>query len=130
MLGTQTVATSIAVHGPFMTPLGRGWALFVWGYALAWALVNDVRSCSHIRSSIRSSRRCSPGSRMKVGRLEFLCRPLYDDYGGVIRKVSSTKSSAASNSASRVSSGEQLRHFSRVFSIPSMSSNSASCAPH
>jgi hypothetical protein len=25
----------------FMTPLGWGWALFVWGYALAWFLVND-----------------------------------------------------------------------------------------
>ena len=24
-----------------MTPLGWGWAAFVWGYALAWALVND-----------------------------------------------------------------------------------------
>jgi H+-transporting ATPase len=24
-----------------MTPLGWGWAAFVWGYALVWALVND-----------------------------------------------------------------------------------------
>ena len=24
-----------------MTPLGWGWAAFVWGYALAWFLVND-----------------------------------------------------------------------------------------
>jgi H+-transporting ATPase len=24
-----------------MTPLGWGWALFVWGYALIWFLVND-----------------------------------------------------------------------------------------
>jgi H+-transporting ATPase len=24
-----------------MTPLGWGWALFVWGYALVWFLVND-----------------------------------------------------------------------------------------
>jgi H+-transporting ATPase len=35
------VATLIAVYGLFMTPLGWGWAAFVWGYALAWALVND-----------------------------------------------------------------------------------------
>jgi H+-transporting ATPase len=35
------VATLIAVYGPFMTPLGWGWALFVWGYALVWFLVND-----------------------------------------------------------------------------------------
>jgi len=24
-----------------MTPLGWGWAMFVWGYALVWFLVND-----------------------------------------------------------------------------------------
>jgi H+-transporting ATPase len=41
VLGTQTVATLIAVYGLFMTPLGWGWALFVWGYALVWFLVND-----------------------------------------------------------------------------------------
>ena len=41
VLGTQTVATLIAVYGLFMTPLGWGWAAFVWGYAIAWALVND-----------------------------------------------------------------------------------------
>ena len=41
VLGTQTLATLIAVYGVFMTPLGWGWALFVWGYALTWFLVND-----------------------------------------------------------------------------------------
>ncbi len=41
VLGTQIAATLIAVYGLFMTPLGWGWALFVWGYALAWFLVND-----------------------------------------------------------------------------------------
>jgi H+-transporting ATPase len=41
VLGTQMVATLIAVYGLFMQPLGWGWALFVWGYALAWFLVND-----------------------------------------------------------------------------------------
>jgi len=41
VLGTQIVATLIAVYGMFMTPLGWGWALFVWGYALAWFLLND-----------------------------------------------------------------------------------------
>lgn len=39
--GTQLVATLIAVYGWFMTPLGWGWALAVWGYSLAWFLVND-----------------------------------------------------------------------------------------
>jgi len=41
VLGTQMIATLIAVYGLFMTPLGWGWAGFVWGYALAWFLVND-----------------------------------------------------------------------------------------
>ncbi|WP_339768857.1 plasma-membrane proton-efflux P-type ATPase [uncultured Paraglaciecola sp.] len=41
VLGTQIVATLIAVYGVFMTPLGWGWAGFVWGYALLWFLVND-----------------------------------------------------------------------------------------
>ena len=41
VLGTQTVATLIAVYGLFMTPLGWRWAGFVWGYAIVWSLVND-----------------------------------------------------------------------------------------
>jgi len=35
------VATLTAVYGVFMTPIGWSWALFVWGYALVWFLVND-----------------------------------------------------------------------------------------
>ncbi len=41
MLGTQTIATLIAVYGLFMAPLGWKWAGFVWAYAIAWALIND-----------------------------------------------------------------------------------------
>ncbi len=41
VLGTQTIATLIAVYGLFMTPLGWGWAAFVWGYAIIWALASD-----------------------------------------------------------------------------------------
>ena len=41
VLGTQIVATLIAVFGILMEPLPWKWALFVWGYALAWFLVND-----------------------------------------------------------------------------------------
>jgi H+-transporting ATPase len=41
VFGTQAVATLIAVYGVFMQPLGWGWALFVWAYALAWFLIND-----------------------------------------------------------------------------------------
>ena len=43
VVGTQVIATLIAVYGPLglMTPIGWGWALLVWVYALAWFLVND-----------------------------------------------------------------------------------------
>ena len=41
VLGTQIVATFIAVYGFLMPPLGWGWAGFVWGYALVWALLSD-----------------------------------------------------------------------------------------
>jgi H+-transporting ATPase len=41
VLGTQIIATLIAVYGLFMTPLGWKWAGFVWGYALIWFLIND-----------------------------------------------------------------------------------------
>ncbi len=41
VVGTQALATLMAVYGLFMTPVGWHWALFVWGYALVWFLVND-----------------------------------------------------------------------------------------
>jgi H+-transporting ATPase len=41
VFGTQVLATVIAIYGIFMTPLGWGWAMFVWGYALVWFLIND-----------------------------------------------------------------------------------------
>ena len=41
VLGTQLVATLIAVYGVFMAPIGWGWALFVWCYALVWFFFND-----------------------------------------------------------------------------------------
>ena len=41
VLGTQTIATLIAVYGLFMAPIGWKWAGFVWAYALIWALIND-----------------------------------------------------------------------------------------
>jgi H+-transporting ATPase len=41
VFGTQAIATLLAVYGVFMTPLGWRYAGIVWGYALAWFLVND-----------------------------------------------------------------------------------------
>jgi H+-transporting ATPase len=42
VIGTQLMATFIAVFGLGLMPaIGWGWALTVWGYALAWFFVND-----------------------------------------------------------------------------------------
>jgi H+-transporting ATPase len=41
VVGTQIVATLIAVYGVFMPAIGWPWAAAVWGYAVAWWLVND-----------------------------------------------------------------------------------------
>jgi hypothetical protein len=41
VIGTQLIATLIAVYGVFMPPIGWGWSVAVWGYSLAWLLAND-----------------------------------------------------------------------------------------
>jgi H+-transporting ATPase len=41
VIATQLIAKLIAVYGVFMTPIGWGWALTVWGYALLCFLFND-----------------------------------------------------------------------------------------
>jgi H+-transporting ATPase len=41
VIGTQLIATCIAVYGAMMTPLGWAWAGLVWVYALFWFLVED-----------------------------------------------------------------------------------------
>jgi H+-transporting ATPase len=56
VLGTQIVATLIAVYGLFMTPLGWTYAGLVWGYAILWALFTDrikllaYRVLDHVRA--------------------------------------------------------------------------------
>ncbi len=58
VIGTQMLATLIAVYGLFMTPLGWGWALFVWGYAVVWFLVTDrVKLLAYWLLSASRSRR-------------------------------------------------------------------------
>ncbi|HZE16621.1 MAG TPA: plasma-membrane proton-efflux P-type ATPase, partial [Mycobacterium sp.] len=48
VIGTQAIATLIAVYGLLMTPLGWGWAAVVWAYALLWFLVEDrVKLAAH-----------------------------------------------------------------------------------
>jgi H+-transporting ATPase len=41
VFGAQLVATLVAVYGLLMPAIGWGWALGVWGYALAWFFIND-----------------------------------------------------------------------------------------
>jgi H+-transporting ATPase len=68
VLGTQTVATLIAVYGLFMTPLGWGWALFVWAYALGCFLITDpvkllaYRILDPVKSSSESSSTARPAA--------------------------------------------------------------------
>ena len=40
--GTELIGTLVAVYGFMVTPIGWKAALFVWGYALVWFLINDV----------------------------------------------------------------------------------------
>ena len=39
---TKALATLAAVYGVFMAPIGWRWAALVWGYSLAWFLINDL----------------------------------------------------------------------------------------
>ena len=41
VVGTQTLATCIALFGLFMARLDWRWVLLVWVYAIVWALVSD-----------------------------------------------------------------------------------------
>ena len=41
VMGTQIVATLIAVYGWFMPPIGWRWAAAVWAYAVMWWFIND-----------------------------------------------------------------------------------------
>ncbi|MCQ4080945.1 plasma-membrane proton-efflux P-type ATPase [Streptomyces sp. RB6PN25] len=48
VVGTQLIATLIAVYGALMTPLGWGLAGIVWAYAVIWFLVEDrVKLAAH-----------------------------------------------------------------------------------
>jgi hypothetical protein len=67
VVGTQVIAILIAVYGIFMAPIGWGWALFIWGYALAWFLVND-------RIKLAAYRVFDPQERGLLGRLGTLAK--------------------------------------------------------
>ena len=47
---TRVIGTIIAVYGfGLMTPIGWGWALFMWAYALTWFVFNDVVKMAVLR---------------------------------------------------------------------------------
>jgi H+-transporting ATPase len=66
VLGTQILATLIAVFGIFMEPLAWKWALFVWGYALAWFLLNDRVKLLAYRILDRSTTGAKPEARTRT----------------------------------------------------------------
>jgi H+-transporting ATPase len=63
VIGTQIIATLIAVYGVFMSPLGWKWAAVVWIYAFAWFFVNDrvkllaykIFDPSHSKATIKNA---------------------------------------------------------------------------
>jgi H+-transporting ATPase len=73
VFGTQILATLIAVYGIFMTPIGWGWALVVWAYALLWFLVSDrvkllaYRIFGHGESSLVFAGQTKKGHKMAAG---------------------------------------------------------------
>ncbi|MCF6282910.1 MAG: plasma-membrane proton-efflux P-type ATPase [Candidatus Polarisedimenticolaceae bacterium] len=40
--GTEVLGTLIAVYGLFITPISWEYALWIWGYALVWFVINDA----------------------------------------------------------------------------------------
>jgi H+-transporting ATPase len=68
VLGTQIVATFIAVYGFLMPPLGWEWAGFVWGYALVWFLVSDrVKLLAYrIFDPVKAAVKTEPKNEVKV----------------------------------------------------------------
>jgi H+-transporting ATPase len=52
---TQALGTLVAVYGLFMHPIGWGWALAVWAYALAWLPLEGAAALAVRRAIDRSS---------------------------------------------------------------------------
>jgi H+-transporting ATPase len=78
VLGTQIVATLIAVYGFFMTPLGWGWAALVWGYALTWFLLNDRLKLLAYRIFDPVKVKTAPNLTLKIAKRAY---ELYEERG-------------------------------------------------
>jgi H+-transporting ATPase len=67
VLGRQIVATLFAVYGVLMTPLGWGWAGFVWAYLLLWFVINDrVKLLAYRVSDPVKKGKASPDAKPEV----------------------------------------------------------------
>jgi H+-transporting ATPase len=58
---TEIVGTVFAAEGWLMTPIGWGPALLIWGYALAWFLINDLVKVAASRLIRQSSSHIDDG---------------------------------------------------------------------
>ncbi len=67
VLGTQVLATLIAVYGLFMPSIGWRWAAMVWGYSSVWFLVNDRIKLLAYRVLDRTKAEPVSGSRSAAG---------------------------------------------------------------
>lgn len=61
VVGTQLLATVIAVYGIFMTPIGWYWAAVIWGYVLLMFLVQDRVKIGALRIFSRHNNGISAG---------------------------------------------------------------------
>jgi len=68
---TQLIGTLAAVYGWFVEPIGWGLAAAVWGYALAWLLVNNVVKVGVLRM-------LEQGTDVQARHLDRVARPLRD----------------------------------------------------
>jgi hypothetical protein len=86
VLGTQALATCIAVFGIFMTPLGWRYAALVWGYALVWFVATDRVKLLGYRvfdpSGTAADQRATPGairSRADLAAMAASVAPFHTD---------------------------------------------------
>jgi H+-transporting ATPase len=100
VFGTQAIATLIAVYGLFMTPLGWGWAGFVWGYAIAWFLVTDrvkllaYRVLDHIKAETKVETKVVPKPDPKASTAKPDAKPDATDNSEPQAKASEAKPDA------------------------------------
>ena len=115
VLGTQAVATLIAVYGVFMAPLGWRYAGIVWGYALVWFLLNDRVKAAHVPDFRCCQKRfyqcghtrhaaCTIASmKMKISSKDFRVRGMIGIVQSWIWRGTSTTTEPTSSSSSSTS---------------------------